>query len=327
MKKAIIVILMITIIGVGYFLINSNKNIDKILSKFESYEKDGFYEKGELVEGYLVSNKTKDGYRYGYVNYKGKILLEAEYNHIHRVMGIPNKDKVYLIAAKNGRYGVNFNGKDIIGYEYQFIDYDSQIEGFILQKSNNYGVANIEGKIIIPVQNKSVEIKGEYIYVSHKEENKVYNKNGEIQDIDFNTSINQTENENYSIKTVIEDEHYLYGVIGKDGEELIKAKYTYIEYLFEDYFIACNSNGKEGIININDEVELEFEYSLVQEIQNTNLIRTLNNETNETEIYNRELKKLCSMTNANITNEAEKIKISNEKEEKYFDKNGIEINK
>ena len=142
MKKIIMVIIIVIIVITGiYFINNSNKNIDKVLSQFETYESDGYYDNknNQEAEGYIVSNKTADGYRYGYVNYKGKILLETEYNQIYRIMEIENKDKVYLIAAKNGRYGVSLNGKDIIKYEYQFIEYNSKIEEFILQKSDNEG--------------------------------------------------------------------------------------------------------------------------------------------------------------------------------------------
>ena len=53
----------------------------------------------------------------------------------------------------------------------------------------------------------------------------------------------------------------------------------------------------------------------------------LNNETEETEIYSQNFEKICTMKNANIEKEGNIIKVYNETEEKYFDKNGIEINK
>lgn len=327
MKKiAIIIIVVILIIGI-YLLKNANQNIDKVLEQFEKYEEDGYYDNKNNIEatGYIVSNKTEEGYRYGYVNYKGKILLNAEYNHIHRILDIEDKDKVYIIAVKNGRYGVSLNGKTIINYEYQFIDYHNNIEGFVLQKSENYGVANLNGKIILPVKNKSVEVKGKYIYVSNEQENTVYDKNGDEAQIDFNTIINATKSEKYFIKIVEKEEQYFYGVVDKEENDLIKPNYTYIEYLFEDYFVAAGQSNKEGIIDSENNIKLELEYDLVQKIQNTNLIRTKDNNT--TEIYSANLEKICTMENANIKIEGEKIKIYNQTETKYFDKNGIEINK
>lgn len=327
MKKLVVAILVVIIIAVAYLIINSNKNIDQVLAKFEKYESDGYYSNNIEAAGYIVSNKTDDGYKYGYVNYKGKILLDANYNQIYRVMDIQNKDKIYLIADKDGRFGVTLNGKVIINYEYQFIEYNSTVEGFILQKTQNYGVASINGKIIIPVKNEKVEVKGEYIYVSNQDIGKVYDKNGKEKQIDFNTSFNPTENGKYFIKLVEKDEQYLYGVTDKEKNEIIDVDYTYIEYLFDDYFIACDKNNKEGIIDTKNNTKLEFKFSLVQKINNTNLIRTLNSDTNETEIYSKQFEKVCTMKNANIENSGNTIKVYNETETKYFDENGIEIRK
>lgn len=330
MKKILIAIVITIILIIGiYLVINANRNIDKVLAQFEVYECDGYYDNKNNVEagGYIVSNKTSEGYRYGYVNYKGKILLEPEYNQVYRIVDIENRDKIYIIAARNGRYGVSLNGKTIISYEYQFIEYHNKIEGFVLQKAQNYGVANIKGEIIIPVENDGVEVKGKHIYVSNQEEQKVFDKNGNEEQIDFNTSFNPTENEKYLIKMVEQNEQYFYGITDNNEKELVKPNYTYMEYLYEDYFVVANEKGKEGIIDSNNNMKLEFNYTLVQKIQGTNLIRTLNSNTNETEIYCKDLKKICTMKNANIEKEENIVKIYNPTETKYFNENGIEINK
>ena len=64
---------------------------------------------------------------------------------------------------------------------------------------------------------------------------------------------------------------------------------------------------------------------MIQRIKNTNIIRTLSTETNETEIYSLNLEKICSMKNATINVEDNKIKIYNQEEEKNFDYDGKEI--
>lgn len=328
MKKIIVAIIIVILITIGIvFIKKSNKNIDEVLAQFEKHEIDGYYYNDEAWAGYVVSNRTEDGYRYGYVNYKGDVLLEAEFNEIYRVMDIKDKDNVYIIASKNGRYGVSRNGKTMINYEYQYIDYNNRVEGFLLQKSENYGVANIKGKVIIPVENELVEVKGTHIYVSNGETENVYDKDGKKAKIDFNTSFDYTENENYAIKILEKDEEYFYGVVDKNGKELIKPDYVYIEYLFDDYFIVSNKNNRDGILDASGNEILGFNFNIVQKIQNTNLIRTLNNETEETEIYSQNFEKICTMKNANIEKEGNIIKVYNETEEKYFDVNGIEINK
>lgn len=156
---------------------------------------------------------------------------------------------------------------------------------------------------------------------------KYITKSGKEEQIDFDTSLNPTENEDYFIKIVDKGQHYYYGVNNKNGHELIKPTYLYIEYVFEDYFIASNEDGKEGIIDSNNNIRLEFNYTLVQKIPNTNLIRTLNNETNETEIYSESFEKIYTIKKANIEKEGNTIKVYNEEETKYFDIHGIEIKK
>ena len=95
MKKIIVAIIVVILIITGIVLSKkSNKNIDEVLAQFEKHETDGYYYNNEAWAGYVVFNKTQDGYRYGYVNYKGDILLEAEFNDIYRVMDIKDKDNV-----------------------------------------------------------------------------------------------------------------------------------------------------------------------------------------------------------------------------------------
>ena len=333
-KVAIIVsIIIVSALVAIYFAVKSNQNIETLLKQFNNVQSDGFYDAKTNAEaaGYIVSNKTTEGYRYGYVNYKGKLLLKPEYNQLYRVMDIENKDKVYIIAAKNGRYGVSLNGKTIINYEYQFIEYDGATEKFILQKSSNYGVAKIDGEILIPVENSNVEAKGIYLYVTKQDENKVYDKNGQRKEIDFNTTITPTDNEEYYIKIVEEDENYLYGVVNKEEKEIIPVIYGYIEYIFEDYFIVCNENYLQGVANTNNDMKIDLKYNLVQKIQDTNIIMALDTENNKTELYSKQLEKICEIEEATVEVQSENneniIKIYNNKETKYFDANGRKINK
>lgn len=335
MKKVAIIVSIILIISLVaiYFAVKSNQNIEALLKQFNNVQSDGFYDVKTNTEasGYIVSNKTTEGYRYGYVNYKGKLLLKPEYNQLYRVMDIEDKDRVYIIAAKNGRYGVSLNGRTIIKYEYQFIEYDKSTEKFILQKSTKYGVATLEGEIIIPVENSNIEAKGIYLYTTKQDENKVYDKNGRIKEIDFNTTITPTDNEEYYIKIIEENENYLYGVVDKEENEVIPTIYSYIEYIFEDYFIVCNENYLQGIANKNNEMKLEQKYNLVQKIQDTNIIMALDTENSRTELYSAQLEKICEIEEATVEVQNENgnniIKIYNNEEVKYFDVNGIEINK
>jgi hypothetical protein len=331
MKKVIIIVITVISLVAIYFLVKTNQDLEKVLSQFNNVQSDGFYDLKTNIEasGYIVSNKTNEGYRYGYVNYQGKILLKPEYNQLYRVMDIEDKNKIYIIAAKNGRYGVTLNGKTIINYEYQFIEYDGITEKFILQKSNKYGLANKKGETILSVENDSIEAKGIYIYVTKQDERKVYNKNAEVKEIDFNVTILPTENEEYYIKTVEENQNYFYGVVDKEEKEIIPTIYSYIEYMFENYFIVCNEENMQGIVDENNNIKIDKKYNLVQKIPDTNIIMVLDTENNITELYSKKIEKMCEMKKATVERESDEniIKIYNNEETKYFDINGEEIKK
>ena len=98
--------------------------------EFDEIVVDGYYtsENGYRYAGYIVTEITDEGYRKGYYNYKGKKILKNEYNELSRVTNISDSDNIYLIASKNGQYGVIKNKKNIVNNEYQSVSFD---------KSNN----------------------------------------------------------------------------------------------------------------------------------------------------------------------------------------------
>ena len=56
-------------------------------------------------------------------------------------------------------------------------------------------------------------------------------------------------NENYKIITLINNNVTYYGIENKEGTELVGLGYNYIEYIYKNFFIAEDENGKYGIIN------------------------------------------------------------------------------
>ena len=242
---------------------------------------DDYYTEGENYKhsGYIVGIKTEEGYRYGYLNSKGKEILKTEYNKILRVTDkTDDKDNVYLICAKNGQYGVNKNQEKIIEYEYQSISYDENNDIFVLEKSGKYGIANIEGKLIIPVEYNKIDITGIYLYAQNEQGVTVYTKSGNQANINSNVAILNTENEKYKIR-INNQEGTKYGVINEEGKQLIEEKYNYIKYLYDEYFIASYENGKLGILDDAGNVKIELNNDSLQLIQGTDLIQTLQNGT------------------------------------------------
>ncbi len=274
--------------------------------------------------GYIVAIKTQEGYRYGYLDRKGKKIAKTEYNELSRINEIQDIENSYIICAKNGQYGVLKNEKELLPNEYQSIRYDTTNEVFVVEKSKKFGIVNLEGNNVIPIQYDQIDITGIYLYAQDDQGTTVYDKEGKQQNIEANVAILNTSNEEYKIKIKNENGTH-YGVINKEGELLIEEKYNYIDYLYDNNFIVSYEGGKLGILDDKENIKIELKYDSLQKIQDTELIQTTLVENKITQIYAKTMEKVCEMQNATVEIEKSFIKIYNEQETKYFDKEGKEL--
>ena len=307
----------------GVINIKGNKlvNID-----YAQIEIDGYYtnEEGYKYSGYIVSNKTQEGYRYGYIDIESKLILESEYNQLKRITDIEDNENIYLIGAKNGQYGMIKNGEEIIKNEYQSIEYDEANNLLVIEKSKKYGITNLEGKIIVPTQYNQIDITGIYLYAQNEQGTTIYNSNGTEANIDTNISIINTANPKYKIR-INNEKVTKYGVIGEDGKQYIEEKYNYIEYLYEDYFIVSSGNSKLGVIDNKDTIKIEIENDSLQRVQNTDILQAVTANNNMTKLYSKDMKKICELNNATVEKKNDYIVIYNDNEKKYFNKDGKEV--
>lgn len=307
----------------GIINIKGGKIID---CEYDQIQIDKYYSEGNKYKnaGYIIINKTEEGYRYGYISYKGELIEEVQYNELSRITEIEDIENEYLIVAKNGQYGIKKSGKKILESEYQSINFDEKNKVYVIEKSKKYGISDINGRIIVPLEYNQIDINGIYIYAENEQGITVYNKDGNQVNIDTNIAIIDTENENYKIK-INSTETTKYGVIGKDGKKLVDEKYNYIEYLYDNYFIVSKENSKLGIIDDKDTEKIEVIYDSIQKIQNTKLIQTSISQTNTIQLFSKEMKKICDMKDAIVDVYDNYIEIYNDKEIKYFDKEGKEL--
>lgn len=309
----------------GKYGVINLKGKELIKPQYDQVNVDGYSndENGYKNAGYIVGNKTEEGYRYGYIDINGKMLLELEYNEIQRITDVKEND-IYLIAAKNGQYGLFKNKEQVIGNEYQSITYNQTDETLILQKTKKFGVANLDGKIIIPVEYKQIDSIGMYIYATNENgKENVYTKEGTEIQADSNIAILETSNENFKIK-IDNTNGTVYSIIDKNDNTITKQNYSYIEYLSDDNFIV-SLEGKIGVINSNNEIKIDIKYDSIEKLQNTDFITTTLAKDKTTQIYDKNINKLCDLPNANIVIEKEYIKIYNDEVTKYFSLSGKEI--
>ena len=307
----------------GVVNIKGNKLIN---IEYDQIAIDGYYESenGYKNSGYIVSNKTQEGYRYGYIDNKGKLILEIEYNDLFRITEIHDNENIYLIASKNGQYGMTKNGEDVIKNEYQSIEYDDANDLLVIERSKKYGIANLEGKIIVPTQYNQIDITGIYLYAQNEQGTTIYNSNGTEANIDTNISIINTANPKYKIR-INNENGTKYGVIGEDGKQYVEEKYNYIEYLYEDYFIVSLGNSKLGVIDNKDTIKIEIENDSLQRVQNTDILQAITANNNMTKLYSKDMKKICELNNATVEKKDDYIVIYNDNEKKYFNKEGKEV--
>ena len=310
----------------GKYGVINIKGATLVKKQYDKIEVDKFYEEGNSYKkaGYIVSKTTQEGYRYGYVNLEGKEIIETKYNDLYRITEIDSED-VYIICAENGKYGLLKNDRQIIDNEYQSLVYNESNNTVTALKGKKYGVISINGKIIIPFEYKQIDIIGDYIYATTTDENvKIFDSNGKETNMNKNMAIINVDNTDYKIYIDTIDEKTTYSIYKKE-EKMTKNEYTYIQYLYDNYFIACNANGKLGVIDETEKTKIEFNYNSIQQIENTKMVQAVNNNTKMAEIYSKEMKKICELENATIENHIDYLRIFNDKETKYVSKEEKEI--
>lgn len=254
-----------------YGVINT-KGAELINTDYDYITGDEYYtqDKKYAISGYILGIKTNDGYRYGYMNYKRKLLLKTEYNEITRLGGIgsENTDKdIFLLAKKDGQYGLIKNKKVIIDFRYQSIDYSGVNNLFIVTRSTKMGVYNSSGKKILSVKYDNIDVNDTYIQTKLKDETAYYNLLGNRID---KSTIKESSKEEEKENDVVENTGKLipkksgdkWGFVDNNSKLVVDYKYEEVTSLNEYGFAGIKLNGKWGSIDENGNVIVEPIYNL-----------------------------------------------------------------
>ena len=312
----------------GTFLVKQNeqegiinmKGKTIIKCEYESVTSDNYYNEDQNNEkaGFIVSKKTDDGYRYGYINYRGSKIVKPIFTQLERVTEISDDKNIYFIAFKDGQAGLLKNNKEIVNYKYEDIQYNVLSDVFIIQRNGKYGATTREGKTILYPEYSSVYTGGIYINAVKDNVIEVFDLQGNKIETDINSKI-KTENSNYYITI---DKNNIYKVVDANENVIINNDYNYMEYLPGDYFIVARDS-KNGVVDINGKSVIELKYDSISRINETNILQA---ETNKSiELYNLNMKKITTMSNATIKevkDDKEYILLFSENDFKYLDKDG-----
>ena len=304
----------------GQYGVINIKGTTIIKPEYESIIADGYYDEETKYEraGFILRIKTDDGYKFGYADRKGKIILEPLYNEVSRITEITGDD-VFLITANNGRYGVVKNGKEVLKNDFTDINFDQNNNLLILQKDSSWGVVDLEGNNIVPIDYDNIIIGGKYINAQKGEDTLIFDASGNNIDTDI-LSYNQV-NDNYAI-VINKDNNY--NIVDNAGNKKLNENYTYIEYLNNDEFIVT-IDGKTGIINAEGNSIIEVNYNAIQQIDGTNALQAVDSENNRTDIIDKDMQIHEGIENAYISKETNYIKLYSETDVKYYNLDGKEI--
>lgn len=289
----------------------ANISADGYCSPTDSYKK----------TGYIVSEKSKDGVNFGYINYKGDLLLDLKYESIERALEYDEQD-IYLIVMQKGKKGVFKNKKKIIDLNFQDINYADMSNVFVVNKNGKYGFYNNLGKVILKPQYASYSIAGNYISVQKDDKNELFDINGNLVNTNSYKKMIETNNPLYFIAET--EDGYL-SIISKDVT--IDNKYTNVMYAFDDYFIFTDENGGNGVINaLTKKVEIEPKYDFVILIDNAKAFQAIDGMNNLLEVYSKNLKKTVSMEDGILESLHDGFSvIYSETDIKYINSDGIEV--
>lgn len=195
----------------GKYGVINNKGKVLIPFEYDEIEGDRYQNNGYKETGYIVKAKTSNGHKFGYINSEWKKMLEPEYNEVTRILDIKSED-VYIIAAKNGRYGLIKNKEEKVDFLYKSIMYNNDINLLSVEKNDKYGVLSLEGKTVVPVEYNQIRFSGIYIYAKGYTEDKYFDANGNKVENGF-TGMKEISKANCYITT---DGENLYGLADKE---------------------------------------------------------------------------------------------------------------
>ncbi len=300
----------------GKFGIINMNGATVIKEKYDEILSDGYYQDNYKKSGYIVGTRTNNGMRYGYIDNNRKVLLKNEYNDIYRIND-KSDNEVYIVAYKNGKAGMYKNKKIIINHDYEDIIYNGENDLLVLQKGSKQGISKFDGSIIIPIEYDNILFAGNYINAQKGEKIEIFDTNGKNESDSGYISRQNVADNKYQIVSTSNGQ---YKIIVTGTGEIVENEYSYIQYLFDDYFIV-QKGGYSGIIDKKGNKIIDFKYIAIQNVYEFPVVELVNDKGNIT-LLNKELKEIITTKTENVKIYENYIKVVKDKKINYIDKNG-----
>ena len=193
---------------------------------------------------------------------------------------------------------------------------------FIVERTGKFGAINLKGVEILKPEYTELQINGIYLYTIKDDERKVWDTSGKEVNISFETVIQKTTSE-YFIKS--EDGNY--SILNFDFEPVSNQKYKYLEFVYNNCFIATNEQDKSGVIDLQENVIVDFKYDVIQLVKGNKAVQAIDFGTNNTAFYDEQFKLAIELVGGNIEYLEDGFKVYNSEREILLDENGKIITK
>lgn len=291
---------------------------------YESITADNYYSDETFYQttGFIVSRKSDEGYRYGYIDYKGHVIVKTEYTQIDRITEVQDDKNVYLVAFKEGQAGLLKNKKVILNYEYEDINYNPYNDVFIIKRNGKQGIIDKNGNIKIQPEYENIVFGGIYVNAEKEGVFVLLDLNGNvIENQDIVTKIPTKDGKHY----IVADKNEMYDIINENGESIIENSYSYMEEIDNNYFVVGNNN-KNGIIDLSGKAVVDLKYNSIFHIDGTDLLQANISSTNTVSLIDRKtMKVLVTMDKASVEINEDYVKVYSEKGSRYFSDDGKEL--
>ena len=314
----------------GMFLVKQNDKLGVINQngvfviepEYDNITADNYYDLATQYQrtGFIVCKIEENGYRYGYINYKGDIILKPEFSEIERITELEDEKNVYLVAYKDGQAGLLRDKKVILNYEYEDISYNAYNNVFVVQRNGKQGIVDRDGKIKLDTKYTDITFGGTYVNAKEDGQSKVLDLNGNEVTNGYISNM-PTKDGAYSI---VYGEDEIYKIVDNNGNVVVDNNYTYIEELDNNYFIVANYNNN-GIIDLTGKSVVDLRYSSIFKLEDTELIQANDASTNTISLINKNMEIVATMAEAEIEVEESYIRLHSEDEIRYFDYTGKEL--